>query len=130
MPASTRKDYINKVKMKSFLLVMLAAALALPQLAFADVKCGPFRLEGKTANGSWATVDGVKTRRQQVSWLQQKGDVDNVKMHWTVAATKFQGDYGMTYLNKAGSATLDVEVLRSSRSQIKISGSYDCRKID
>ncbi|MGK6325611.1 hypothetical protein ACMGEE_00715 [Erwinia sp. DT-104] len=130
MLASTVDSDISKVKMKPIPLAMLAVALALPQLALADVKCGPFRLAGQTANGSWATVDGVKTRRQQVSWLQQKGDVDNVKMHWTVAATKFQGDYGMTYLNKAGSATLDVEVLRSSRSQIKISGSYDCRKID
>ncbi|WP_312046824.1 hypothetical protein [Erwinia sp.] len=121
--------YGNTLKISSAFFPLLAALLFLPQHAFADVKCGPFQLAGQTMNGSWSTVNGVKTRKQQLTWLKQKGDTDNVKMHWIVAATKFQGDYGMTYLNKAGNATLDVEVLRSSRSQIKISGSYDCHKI-
>jgi len=115
--------------MKLISRTAIAITFSLPLFAFADVQCGPFHLAGQTADGGWATVDGMKTRHQKVVFLQQKGDSNNVKMHWTVAATKFQGDYGMAYQNKKGEATLNVEVMRSSRSQIKISGSYDCHNI-
>lgn len=114
--------------MKNAFSGLLIAALSLPFFASADMQCGPFHLAGTTPNGGWATVNQVKTTKQKVTFLKQKGDADNVKMHWIVAATKFQGNYAMDYLNQAGKATLDVEVVRSSRSQIKISGSYDCQR--
>lgn len=103
------------------------AAFLLSFSAVADMQCGPFHLAGITKEGGWATVNDVKTTKQKVTFLKQKGDADNVKMRWIVAATKFQGNYAMNYLSQAGKATLDVEIVRSSRSQIKISGAYDCQ---
>ncbi|WP_380177864.1 hypothetical protein [Kalamiella sp. sgz302252] len=108
--------------------ILAALLLSLPLITQADSQCGPFHLAGQAADGGWASVNGVATTRRKISWSEQKGDPDNVKMHWTVAATKFQGNYGMDYVSQQGKATLDVEVMRSSRSQIKISGSYDCHK--
>ncbi|MEI2264264.1 hypothetical protein [Erwinia sp. CGal63] len=108
----------------------LAFALFLPSFVYADAQCGPFHLAGQAADGGWLTVDGQKVKQRKVTFLKEKGDTDNVKMHWTVAATKFSGNYAMDYLSKAGKATLEVEIVRSSRSQIKLSGSYDCQRSD
>lgn len=114
--------------MKKLSFGLLIATLLHSFSAVAAMQCGPFRLAGVTKEGGWATVNAVKTTRQKVTFLKQKGDADNVKMRWVVAATKFQGDYVMNYLSQAGKATLDVEIVRSSRSQIKISGAYDCQR--
>ncbi len=99
-----------------------------PPICLADIQCGPFHLQLPAHKGPAASVNGVKVRKQQVKFLQDKEDYNNVDMRWIVAATKFQGDYAMHYVNKKGRGMLDVEIVRSSRSGIRISGSYDCEK--
>lgn len=116
-----------KTKALWFFIALTGAA---PSISFADSQCGPFRLAASPVTGYWTTVNGEKVRDEKVTFLKSKGDLDNVRMKWTVAATKFSGDYAMEYVNKAGKPDLNVEIIRTSRSQIRISGSYDCKIVN
>ena len=78
------------------------------------------------ANGT-VRINGVKPKVQKVTFLQQKGDYQRVKIHWVVAATKFSGNYAMDYVNADDKPTMHVEIMRTQQSQIRISGDYDCQ---
>ncbi|AUX93626.1 hypothetical protein [Mixta gaviniae] len=117
------------MKATCILAIVAALAASAPLVCLADAQCGPFHIGALPAKNGGTTINGVKPLSQKVTFLQQKGDYDNVKIKWIVPATKFQGNYSMNYLNKSGTATLEVEVVRTSRSQIRIHGLYDCEKI-
>lgn len=108
---------------------MALVAVSAPLIAVADSQCGPFHLAMNPAH-EVTRVNGIKPTNKKVSFLREKGDYDNVKMQWTVAATKFQGKYRMDYVNQQGKAALNVEIVRTSQNQIRIRGSYDCEKVE
>lgn len=116
------------MKFNAILAVTTLLFSSIPLTSLADTQCGPFHLQTPASEGKVSSVNGVKVRKQKIDFLEQKEDYNNVSMRWMVAATKFQGDYVMHYMNKKGKGTLDVEIVRSSRSGIRISGSYDCEK--
>lgn len=115
------------MKFNVILAVTTCLFSSIPLTSLAETQCGPFHLQS-SAEGKVSSVNGVKVRKQKIDFLARKEDYNNVSMRWIVAATKFQGDYAMHYVKQKGKPTLDVEIVRSSRSGIRISGSYDCEK--
>ena len=114
-----------------FILAAVAALMAsAPLISAADSHCGPFQIGDIPSPAGWTKINGVKPLSQKVTFLQQKGDYNNVQMKWIVPATKFQGNYSIKYVNKDGRATLDVDVVRTSQHQIRIHGLYDCEKMN
>jgi hypothetical protein len=115
--------------MKTLILIASAMLMAGKVSAALDalpaMKCGAFSVS-PGANGT-VRINGVKPKVQKVTFLQQKGDYQRVKIHWVVAATKFSGNYAMDYVNADDKPTMHVEIMRTQQSQIRISGDYDCQ---
>lgn len=108
--------------------VLLATLLAVSAASQAAVKCGPFTIV--IDNHLNARIDGNKPKQQKITFTGKQGDYDNVNYHWTVKNARAPGMLKMDHLYLSGKATLAVEVVRTSASQIKLSGSYDCHKIN
>lgn len=108
--------------------VLLAILLAASAASQAAVKCGPFTIVIDSHHH--ALIDGNKPRQQKITYTGRQGDDDNVNYHWIVKNARAPGMLKMDHLYQSGKATLAVEVVRTSASQIKLSGSYDCHKID
>lgn len=108
--------------------ILLAALFAVSAPTLAAVKCGPFTIA--IENHRDARIDGHKPTRQKITFTGEKEDYDNVKYHWIVKNDRAPGMLSMDHVYQAGRATLAVEVVRTSPGQIKISGSYDCQKIE
>lgn len=115
--------------MKNLILIATTMLMAGNVSAALDVlpamKCGAFNVS-PAANGT-VRINGVKPKVQKVTFLQQKGDYQRVKIHWVVAATTFTGNYAMDYVNADDKPTMHVEIIRTQQSQIRISGDYDCQ---
>ena len=115
--------------MKTFVLIVTAMLMAGKLFAASDavpaMKCGAFSIS--PAANNTVRINGVKPKVQKVTFLQQKGDYQRVKIHWVVAATKFTGNYAMDYVNADDKPTMHVEIIRTQQSQIRISGDYDCQ---
>lgn len=73
-------------------------------------------------------VNGVNAKINSTTFLKAKDDYDNVKLHWRVKNAKAPGMIDMDLVTRQGKSLLDAEIVRTSQSQIKIRGSYDCEK--
>ncbi|WP_051936979.1 hypothetical protein [Erwinia sp. 9145] len=118
----TCKSYFNLL----FPLLLLAAHADAAKNDAPFMTCGKFLFTHSSGNKEQIRINGVQPKVQKITFLKKEGDWDNVKAHWIVAATKFQGDYKMDYVKQGGPGQLHAEIVRTSRSQIKISGDYDC----
>ncbi|MGB9098177.1 hypothetical protein [Erwinia sp.] len=107
--------------------LLLSTLLLCVSPAMAAMQCGPFQLD-RHQDGT-VFVNKVKPTQQKVTFTGEKGDYDNVKIHLRVKNTKAPGMLDMDQAVEHGKATLNVKVVRTSASQIRISGSYDCEKI-
>lgn len=104
----------------SLMVITLSPALA----AF---QCGPFKLEPQQDGAIF--VNGVKPEKQTMTYTAKKGDRENVAYHLLVKNTKAPGMLALDHVYHNGTATLKAEIVRTSSSQIKLTGSYDCEKV-
>ncbi|KGT86127.1 hypothetical protein NG99_26860 [Erwinia typographi] len=95
--------------------------------AGAAMQCGPFNIAPHPDGDIY--VNGVRARTQKVTFTDKKGDYNNVKIHLLVKNTKAPGMLSIDQLNHQGKASLKVEVVRTSASQIRLTGSYDCENV-
>ena len=109
-------------------IMTLSVMMAVTMPVLAAVQCGPFHLV-KHQDGT-LYVNEARPKTQKVTFTGKQGDYDNVKYHLVVKNTKAPGMLAMDNLYQNGKATLNVEVVRTSASQIRLSGSYDCDKAD
>lgn len=106
----------------------LSVMMAVTTPVFAAVQCGPFHLV-KHQDGT-LYVNEARPETQKITFTGKQGDYDNVKYHLVVKNTKAPGMLAMDNFYQNGKATLNVEVVRTSASQIRLSGSYNCEKAD
>ncbi|WP_265911171.1 hypothetical protein [Erwinia billingiae] len=124
LPASALTGHAS-VMIKTSLFLSTLMLCLLP--AMAAMQCGPFHLD-RHQDGS-VYVNNTKPTQQKVTFTGDKGDYDNVKIHLRVKNTRAPGMLDMDQAVQHGKATLNVQVVRTSASQIRISGSYDCEKV-
>lgn len=110
---------IKNVMAFTLMLVSLSPAIAAMQ-------CGPFKLE-QQQDGLFL-VNGVKPKKQTLTFTGKKGDDQNAAYRLLVKNTKAPGMLTLDHVYHNGTATLKAEIVRTSSSQIKLTGFYDCEK--
>lgn len=111
---------------------MLKQALAVTLMMFyassalAAVQCGPFTIKSEPHGGFY--VNNAKAERVKTTFTGKSGDTDNVRYHWIVKNTRAPGKLAMEQTYVHGKATLNVEIVRTSSQQVRLSGDYDCVK--
>lgn len=106
----------------------LIALIILTPTAFAATQCGPFYL--KPDSSGWFSVNGERAKTQKVTFLKQKGDYANATVKLQVKNTKAPGMVDMEQTTRDGKGMLRAEIVRTSQSQIRIRGAYDCEQAD
>lgn len=109
-------------------IICLISLMMFAASAFSATQCGPFYL--KANKSGWIYVNGERSETQKITFLKEKDDYDNVKLQWRVKNAKAPGMLGMEQIYRDGKAILNVEVIRTHQSQIRIHGTYDCEKVD
>lgn len=109
-------------------LIWLLSLTSLSASAFTALQCGPFEL--KSGDKDAIYVNGNRAKNPTILFLKAKDDDDNVKYHWRVKNAKAPGMIDMDLVTRQGTSMLEAEIVRTSQSQIKIRGSYDCKKIE
>lgn len=121
--------------MKTRIATALTLALLLSSQAVSAandkpyMKCGPFVFATPASEDGWVRINGLKPVSQKVTFIKQQGDYENIQMQWIVPRTDFPGHYGMDYIKHNGKATLNVEAIRSNMNELRMFGTYDCKKV-
>lgn len=105
-------------------LILIASLISLSASAFAATQCGPFYL--KTDKSGWFSVNGERAKTQKVTFAKEKGDYDNATIKLLVKNSKAPGMVDMELTNLEGKGLLRAQIVRTSQSQIRIRGLYDC----
>ena len=105
-------------------LVWIACFMFVSSPAFAATQCGPFSL--KPDKSGWFSVNGERAKTQKVTFAKEKGDYDNATVKLLVKNSKAPGMVDMELTNRKGKGLLRAEIVRTSQSQIRIRGAYDC----
>lgn len=121
----TRHQQDASLLMKKLFLIAL---ITLTPTAFAATQCGPFYL--KPDGSGWFSVNGERAKSQKVTFLKQKGDYANATVKLQVKNTKAPGMVDMEQTTRDGKGILRAEIVRTSQSQIRIRGAYDCEQAD
>jgi len=108
-------------------LLWISALLSLSASALSATQCGPFNI--KADSKGWYSVNGERAKTQKVSFLKEKGDYDNATVKLRVKNTQAPGMLDMEQTLQDGKGILRAEIVRTSQSQIRIRGSYDCDKV-
>jgi len=108
-------------------LILIASLISLSAPAFAATQCGPFYL--KPDKSGWFSVNGERAKTQKVTFAKEKGDYDNATVKLLVKNSKAPGMVDMELTNREGKGLLRAEIVRTSQSQIRIRGAYDCDKV-
>jgi hypothetical protein len=75
------------------------------------------------------SVNGERAKTQKVTFAKEKGDYDNATVKLLVKNSKAPGMVDMELTNREGKGLLRAEIVRTSQSQIRIRGAYDCNKV-
>jgi len=105
-------------------LIFIASFISLTVPAFAATQCGPFYL--KADKSGWFSVNGERAKTQKVAFAKEKGDYDNATVKLRVKNSKAPGMVEMEQTTRNGKGLLRAEIVRTSQSQIRIRGDYDC----
>ena len=105
-------------------LILIASLISLSVPAFAATQCGPFYL--KADKSGWFSVNGERAKTQKVTFAREKGDYDNATVKLLVKNSKAPGMVDMEQTMRNGKGLLRAEIVRTSQSQIRIRGDYDC----
>ena len=93
------------------------------------MKCGDFVFSTSGNDDGFPRINGVKPETQQLIFLKQAEDYNNVKMLWNVPTNQPGRWLGMQFIKRDGKAILNVEVLRANMDAPRIFGTYDCVKV-
>ena len=105
-------------------LIFIASFISLTVPAFAATQCGPFYL--KADKSGWFSVNGERAKTQKVTFAKEKSDYDNATVKLRVKNSKAPGMVEMEQTTRNGKGLLRAEIVRTSQSQIRIRGDYDC----
>ncbi|WP_313700288.1 hypothetical protein [Pantoea sp.] len=105
-------------------LILIASFISLTVPAFAATQCGPFYF--KADKSGWFSVNGERAKTQKVTFAKEKGDYDNATVKLLVKNSKAPGMVEMEQTTRNGKGLLRAEIVRTSQSQIRIRGDYDC----
>ncbi|MFV9686723.1 hypothetical protein ACNY67_07515 [Pantoea sp. KXB45] len=108
-------------------LTLIACLTALSSSALASTQCGPFTL--KPDSSGWFSVNGERAKTQKVTFTKQKGDYDNATIKLRVKNSRAPGMVDMEQTTRDGKGMLRAEIVRTSQSQIRIRGAYDCEQV-
>ncbi|MGK3144306.1 hypothetical protein [Pantoea sp. C2G6] len=108
--------------------LLIAALFALSASAFSATQCGPFLF--KADSKGWFSVNGERAKSQKVAFHKEKGDYDNATVRLQVKNSKAPGMLDMEQTLSDGKGILRAEIVRTSQSQIRIRGAYDCDKVE
>lgn len=112
---------ISLVPKKRLIIMLLLSAFAPAQAA---TQCGPFYI--KSDSKGWFSVNGERAKTQKVTFAREKGDYSNATVKIRVKNSKATGMVDMEQTNRDGKGLLRAEIVRTSQSQIRIRGDYDC----
>lgn len=107
-------------------LAFMTCLACLSSSAVATLQCGPFTL--KPDSSGWFFVNGERARTQKVTFTKQKGDYNNVMIKLRVKNSRAPGMVDLEQTTQAGKRMLRAEIVRTSQSQIRIRGAYDCEQ--
>ncbi len=105
--------------------------LILSRSAFADGQCGPFRLSAGPDDG-WFRINGARPETQQVTFLKEKQDYNNIKLEWMMATNQPNTWVGLEYIKRNGKAILNAEWIRAGVTgvdQPRRLATYDCVRV-
>ncbi|MDF2041692.1 MULTISPECIES: hypothetical protein [unclassified Pantoea] len=105
-------------------LILITSLISLTAPAFAATQCGPFNLQ--TDKSGWFSVNGERAKIQKVTFSKEKGDYDNATIKLLVKNSKAPGMIDMELTNLEGKGMLRAQIVRTSHSQIRLRGLYDC----
>jgi len=105
-------------------IILITSLIGLSAPAFAATQCGPFKLQ--TDKSGWFSVNGERAKTQKVTFSKEKGDYDNATIKLLVKNSKAPGMVDMELMNLEGKGMLRAQIVRTSQSQIRIRGLYDC----
>ncbi|WP_285720418.1 MULTISPECIES: hypothetical protein [Pantoea] len=105
-------------------LFLITSLIGLSAPVFAATQCGPFNLQ--TDKNGWFSVNGERAKTQKVTFSKEKGDYDNATIKLLVKNSKAPGMVEMELTNREGKGMLRAQIVRTSQSQIRIRGLYDC----
>ncbi|WP_315317112.1 hypothetical protein [Pantoea vagans] len=108
-------------------LILITSLIGLSAPAFAATQCGPFYL--KTDKSGWFSVNGERAKTQKVTFSKEKGDYDNATIKLLVKNSKAPGMVDMEQTTHEGKGMLRAQIVRTSQSQIRIRGLYDCEPV-
>ncbi|NBB57018.1 hypothetical protein GU930_18100 [Pantoea vagans] len=109
--------------LKKIILIMSLFSLSSP--VFAATQCGPFYLE--TDQHGWFSVNGERAKTQKITFTRGKDDYDNATVRLLVKNSKAPGMIEMEQMTQEGKGILRAQIVRTSQSQIRIRGLYDCK---
>ncbi|MGD9425111.1 hypothetical protein ACLHDD_08090 [Pantoea sp. NSTU24] len=107
-------------------IALIACLASLSPAALATTQCGPFTL--KPDSSGWFFVNGERAKTQKVTFTKQKGDYDNATIKLRVKNSRAPGMVDMEQTTREGKGLLRAEIVRTSQSQIRIRGAYDCER--
>ena len=108
--------------LKKLILTTLITSFSATVLA--ATQCGPFYI--KSDSKGWFSVNGERAKTQKVTFAREKGDYSNATVKILVKNSKATGMVDMEQTNRDGKGLLRAEIVRTSQSQIRIRGDYDC----
>lgn len=88
------------------------------------LKCGKWLVDANESGET--TINGVVTNTQKVTFLKAKGDYSNMKLEMILSPAPDGYAYGYELIKRDGRSFLNVEALRSSMSEPRVFGTYDC----
>ena len=106
------------------IIILIASLIRLSAPGIAAMQCGPFYL--KQDKSGWFSVNGDRAKTQKVTFAREKGDYSNATVKIRVKNSKAPGMVDMEQTNRDGKGLLRAEIARTSQSQIRIRGDYDC----
>lgn len=109
-------------------LILITSVIFVSAPALSATQCGPFTL--KSDKNGWFLVNGERAKTQKVAFSKQKGDYDNATVKLRVKNTKAPGMIDLEQTTRDGKGMLRAEIVRTSQSQIRIRGDYDCDKVE
>lgn len=105
-------------------LILITFMASFPTTLYAATQCGPFYL--KADKSGWFSVNEERAKTQKVTFSKEKGDYDNATIKLLVKNSKAPGMVDMEQTTREGKGMLRAQIVRTSQSQIRIRGLYDC----
>ena len=92
------------------------------------MKCGDFIFATSGDNDGFPRINGAKPETQELIFLKEKGDYNNVKMEWMMATSQPNTWVGLEYIKRNGRAFLNAEWVQTGVYEPRQMATYNCVK--